>query len=132
MRHDAGTCDALGAAGTRRGSRARTWQFYITPYLWLTGLSGTASAANPNVPSQNVEADFGDILSHLDAIPVMGAAEVRYGRFGLSLDFMRVAVQTDFSTPNVLFGGGSARLTQFFASLLGLIGWFRAATNRSI
>ena len=58
------------------------WQFYFTPYLWLSGLSGTASTANPVLPSQNLQASFGDILSRLDAIPVVGAAEARYGRFG--------------------------------------------------
>ena len=54
------------------------WQFYVTPYLWVAGVSGTMTTANPRLPDQEISAGFGDMLSHLDAIPVMGSFEARY------------------------------------------------------
>jgi len=95
------------------------WEFYVTPYLWFSGVSGTLKSLNRNIPEQNVEASFGNILSHLDAIPVMVSAEVRYGRFGLLTDIMAISVQSDIVTKNVLFTGGSANLTQVIGSALG-------------
>jgi predicted thioesterase len=56
------------------------WQFYVTPYLWVAGVSGTMTTANPRLPDQEISAGFGAMLSHLDAIPVMGSFEARYGR----------------------------------------------------
>ncbi len=94
------------------------WQFYVTPYLWIAGVSGTVKTPNPNIPEQQVDASFGGVLSHLDAIPVMGAVEARYGAFGVLTDFIAISVKADFPTKNFLFSGGSAKLTQFTGSAL--------------
>jgi hypothetical protein len=93
-------------------------QFYLTPYLWISGLSGTTSASNPNIPSQSASASFGDLLSHLNAIPVMGSAEARYGRFGLSGDLMAVSLKSDLSTNGPAFSGGSATVTELLATIM--------------
>lgn len=92
-------------------------QFYITPYLWIAGVSGTLETPLPRIPSLDASANFGDILSHLDAIPIMGAAEVRYGRFGLLTDVIAISVKAGVSTNNVLFSGGNTKLTQFIGTI---------------
>ncbi|MGE0223223.1 MAG: hypothetical protein AB7F35_18145 [Acetobacteraceae bacterium] len=113
-------CAAVGAFPARaQETPAPKWEFSLTPYLWIAGVSGTLETRNARVPAQNVSADFGDVLSHLNSIPVMGSAEVRYGRFGLSADLMAISVKSDISTRNVLFTGGSARLTQVIGSAVG-------------
>src|SRR3954451_1987659 len=61
---------------------ASHWEFSLTPYLWIAGVTGTLQTPNPRVPTQDVSAGFGNVLSHLNSIPIMGAAELRYGRFG--------------------------------------------------
>jgi hypothetical protein len=95
------------------------WQFNVTPYLWIAGITGTLSAPNNRIPDQSASATFGDILSHLNSIPIMGAAEARYGRFGIIADIMAISVKTDVSTRDVLFSGGSTQATQVIGTALG-------------
>jgi hypothetical protein len=94
------------------------WQFYFTPYLWVSGLSGTTSTSNPNVPSQTGSASFGDLLSHLNSIPVMGSAEVRYDRFGLLTDIMGVSLKSGVATKGVAFSSANATVTELLATIL--------------
>jgi hypothetical protein len=65
-----------------------------------------------------VEASFGDVLSHLDAIPIMGAIEARYGSVGILIDIIAISVKSDISTRNILFQSGSAKLTQVTGTAL--------------
>ena len=69
-------------------------QFYLTPYLWIAGVSGTSQTPFPGIPTQSASASFGQVLSHLDAIPIMGGAEVRYDWFGLLTDIIEISVKT--------------------------------------
>jgi hypothetical protein len=94
------------------------WQFYFTPYLWISGVSGTTSSANPNIPSQTATASFGDLLSHLNSVPIIGAFEARYGRFGVLTDLMVISLRSNFDTQNVLFTGGSATVTELISTIL--------------
>ncbi len=110
-------CVWAGSASAQQAAVPQ-WQFYVTPYLWIAGVSGTVKTPNPNIPEQQVDASFGGVLSHLDAIPVMGAVEARYGAFGVLTDFIAISVKADFPTKNFLFSGGSAKLTQFTGSAL--------------
>lgn len=93
-------------------------EFYFTPYLWISGTSGDFSTRNPNIPTQTATASFGDILSHLNSVPVMGAFEVRYGRFGLLADIIAVSLKGDVPTKGPAFNGGSAKLTEFIATIM--------------
>ncbi|MBN8929573.1 MAG: hypothetical protein J0H19_23490 [Rhodospirillales bacterium] len=95
------------------------WHFDLTPYLWVAGVTGSVSTKLSRVPTQTVSADFGDVLTHLNAIPVMGALEVRNGRYGLLTDLIAISVKTDISTKGVLYSGGSAQLTQFVGTAIG-------------
>jgi hypothetical protein len=110
---------AFANAAAAQQASPEQWQFYLTPYLWIAGVTGTVKTPFPKVPEQNLEAGFGDVLSHLDAIPIMGAAELRYGRFGVLTDIIAISVKANISTNEVLFSGGSVRLTQVIGSALG-------------
>lgn len=122
----AGLLLLLGGLGlfTARPARAderspSEWQFDLTPYLWIAGVNGSVSTKLSRVPTQNVSADFGDVLTHLNAIPVMGAFEVRNGPYALLTDFIAISVKTDISTKDALYSGGSAQLTQFVGTAVG-------------
>jgi len=104
------------AAGTT--ARAAEPQFAITSYLWMAGVTGTLGTTIPGTATQRMEADFGDVLSHLNGIPVMLAGEFRQGRFGVLADAMAISVETDADTPGNAFAGGRARLRQVIGSVL--------------
>jgi hypothetical protein len=107
---------AASASAQAQEPAAPRWEFSLTPYLWIAGVTGSLQTPNPRLPAQNVSAGFGDVLSHLNAIPIMGAAELRYGRFGVMTDIIAISVKSDVSTDGVLFTGGSARVTQVMGS----------------
>ncbi|MGH6909416.1 MAG: hypothetical protein ACREE0_02045 [Phenylobacterium sp.] len=86
-----GVLGASSALGQDSG-----WQVRITPYFWATGVSGDVTAPYP-LAGREVEADFGDVLDHLNAA-FLGTADVRYGRFGVVGDFVYLSV-----------GGGETR-----------------------
>ena len=119
------TALALAAAVPTGDARAEGsastpgWSFSLTPYLWVAGISGTMSTRRSAIPAQDVSAGFGDVLSHLNAIPIMGAMEVRYDRWGVTADLMAISVKAGIPTSNLLYSGGSARLTQVIGSAIG-------------
>lgn len=122
----AATAPAASAQGTGGGGLA----FAATPYLWIAGLSGSVTTRSGRSPTQDIEASFGDTLSNLSGFAFMGAAEARYGRFGLVGDIMTLTVESDFSTPrNALFAGGTARATTTTGAVLGLFRVVEDASN---
>ena len=92
------------------------WSFSITPYLWVSGIGGTVQSIDRAVPAQSISASFGDVMSHLNGMPFMGAAEARYDRFGLAMDLMYVSARSSFDTRTALHAGGSARVSQVIGS----------------
>lgn len=103
-------------------------QLSLTPYLWVAGVSGTLGTTAGSIPDARVGADFGDILSNLNAIPVMLAGEIRLARFGLMTDLMVISVEADADTPGPAFSGGEARLRGVIGSVLAA--WRVAETGR--
>lgn len=71
------------------------WHLNLSPYLWFSGLSGTAGVRGHEV---SVHASPGDLLSHFD-IGLMGAMEARKNRIVIPLDFMWIKLQGDRTTP---------------------------------
>jgi len=89
----AATTLALGVLGASSGMAQEAdggWHVRLTPYLWMTGISGDVTAPYP-LAGREVDADFGDLLDHLDGA-FMGAADVRYDRFGVAGDLVYFAV----------------------------------------
>jgi opacity protein-like surface antigen len=115
------------AAGPSAAQPAET-QLSLTPYLWIAGVSGTLGTNSETLPDASVGADFGDIFSNLSAIPVMLAAEIRRGRFGLMADLVAISVEADANTPGPVFSGGETRLRGVIGSVLAT--WRVAETER--
>ena len=74
---------------------ASDWTFQITPYAWMTGLSGTIGAGSDAVPV-DVDLSFRDILDDLDA-GAMLFASARNGPWVVQLDatFTRLSSNED-------------------------------------
>jgi opacity protein-like surface antigen len=85
------------------------WQFELTPYLWMAGISGTIGIGR--LPSQEVSASFGDILSHL-TFAIMGTGEVRRGRFGLLADAVYMNLSQNDTTAPPGFSGTDVNVKQ--------------------
>jgi hypothetical protein len=111
--HQAGTPDS------QQQPVGSGWQFYVTPYIWLSGLGGSIGTQNPNAPTHPVTASFGELLSHLNNVPLMGSFEARNGRFGLMADIMFISLKTPVSTRGPLFSGVTARSAQLVSTELG-------------
>jgi hypothetical protein len=85
-------------------------QFFVTPYLWLSGINTMIQTPLPRAPQVNSDVSAIDLLSHLSAVPFMGSLEIRDGPLGLLGDVLHVPVGTNITTRNVFFNGGSAAL----------------------
>jgi hypothetical protein len=94
--------DATGPDGT---------QFFVTPYLWLSGINATIKTPLPRRSEVNADVSSIDLLSHLDGVPLMAAAEIRQGPIGLLGDILHVPVTANITTRDVFFQGGKAALT---------------------
>ena len=86
-------------------------QFYVTPYLWLSGIDAAIKTLLARAPEVNTDVSAIDLLSHLNGVPFMGAFEVRQGPLGFLGDVLHVPVGTNITTRNVFFQGGHANLT---------------------
>ena len=95
------------------------WRFFVTPYIWTTGLSGTFGANTPNAPTQSTTVGIGDVLGHLSDIPIMASLGGRNGRFDVLSDPLVVSLRTPVSTPGPYSSGVTARTTQFVTTELG-------------
>jgi hypothetical protein len=85
-------------------------QFFVTPYLWLSGINATTKTPLPREPEVNSDVSAIDLLSRLSGVPFMGSAEIRDGPFGLLGDVLHVPVSTTIRTRDVVFQGGKAAL----------------------
>jgi hypothetical protein len=72
------------------------WTFTIAPYVWLAGLHGDVAAFG--APEVEVDLSISDVLEHFD-IGLMGASELRNGRFSLGTDFLWVKLSAEENTP---------------------------------
>jgi opacity protein-like surface antigen len=75
------------------------WQFYFTPYLWMTGLGTETRGVGP-IPPTDTDVDFSQIWDHLN-IALQGNFEARRGRFFTIVDFnyFDLSVDKDLSGP---------------------------------
>jgi hypothetical protein len=67
----------------------------IAPYLWFSGMNGTVGVRGQET---SVHASFGDVFSYLN-IGLMGAAEVRYNRVIMPVDFIWMKLSDDKALP---------------------------------
>jgi hypothetical protein len=86
-------------------------QIILTPYLWLANINTAIATPLARAPVVNSSVGAFQLLGHLNAVPFMGAAEIRDGPFSLLGDVIHVPVGTSITTRNVLYNGGNAALT---------------------
>jgi hypothetical protein len=107
-------CRALGALALLAGAFAcpaaeaqETWSFAITPYFWLSSLSGDVDISP--LPEASVDATFSDLFDHLD-FALMAVGEARKGRWGIIADLAYTSLSADGQTPGAAFGKAEADL----------------------
>jgi hypothetical protein len=71
------------------------WSFNLSVYGWATSIDGTISAGDR---SADVDIAFKDVLKHLD-MGFMGAAELRYQRWGFMGDLIYARLSDDIAPP---------------------------------
>ena len=71
------------------------WNFNLSIYGWATAIDGTISAGNRTA---DVDIAFKDVLKHLD-MTFMGAAELRYKRWGFMGDLVYARLHDDIAPP---------------------------------
>jgi hypothetical protein len=71
------------------------WSFNLSIYGWATAIDGTISAGGR---SADVDIAFSDVLKHLD-MTFMGAAELRYKRWGFMGDLVYARLHDDIAPP---------------------------------
>lgn len=72
-----------GAAAQSTGAPADSWQFELTPYLWMAGMKGDVQSGS--LPKTSLDVGFSDIFDALD-FGMMGALEARKGCWGILVD----------------------------------------------
>jgi hypothetical protein len=103
---------SLGArpASAQDATASGGYQFFVTPYLWLSGIHATTLTPLAREPEVNSNVGVFQLLSHLDGAPFMGSAEARYGQLGFLVDAIHLPVSTNITTHNIFFQGGNAGL----------------------
>lgn len=126
-----GLAFTFGLQEARAQSSPSGWEFSFTPYVWIAGLSGSMRTPHGSSPSGTAAADFGtNLTSNLSGFAFMGAAEARYGRFGVIADLMTFTISEDFDTPNnLLFNGGNSRVT---STTFSLYGYYRVVDDAAV
>ncbi len=71
------------------------WSFNLSIYGWATAIDGTISAGGR---SADVDIAFKDVAKHLD-MAFMGAAELRYKRWGFMGDLVYARLHDDIAPP---------------------------------
>jgi hypothetical protein len=85
-------------------------QLILHPYLWTPGLNMAITTPLARAPEVNVSASAVEILGKLNNVPFMGAAELRYGPFGVLGDAMHLPLGVPVTTRNVFYSGGQTGL----------------------
>ncbi|KQV41739.1 MULTISPECIES: hypothetical protein [unclassified Rhizobium] len=93
------------------------WTFTVAPYFWMAGLSGQTSQFG--LPTVDMDADFGDILSNLD-FAFMAAGEARNGRFSVIGDIIYSKLGVDGETRRGILADNVEVTSETFSGLLGL------------
>jgi hypothetical protein len=112
---------AAGAQAQQPGEQLAPDQkveLQVTPYLWFPWTSVNIHPNNTRIPNASQTIDPGTLDGHLTWVPFMGAAEFRYGGFGLVIDYIHAPVKGGISTRQILYTGASAGLELDIGSLL--------------
>lgn len=90
------------------------WQFYFTPYLWMTGL-GMETRGIGSVPSNDMNVDFSQVWDHLN-FALQANLEARKDRFVAILDFNYFNIGADKGLSDPVFNNASLDMVGVLAS----------------
>lgn len=82
-------------------------QLIAYPYFWLAGLNMAITTPLARASQVNISIGPGELLSDINNAPFMGAAELRYGPFGVLADAMHVPLGVPITTRNIFYSGGN-------------------------
>ena len=92
---------AAAQAGDKKPKKAsQGWTFEVSPYLWVTGVSGTVGV--PGLPPTDIDLTFNQIIDHIDwPHALFFAAEARSpdGRWGIFNDLNYVKLEGEATGP---------------------------------
>jgi outer membrane protein OmpA-like peptidoglycan-associated protein len=123
----AALCLASGAAAPVAAQDA-PWEFLMSPYLWASGTKAKVSPPG-TAGSHQVDVKFKDIIKNLDGVPIIGAGEIRKGRFGVLTDVMYLPIATRIDTRNVLFNDGKSEMSTL---MVAMAAFYRVADDTAI
>jgi hypothetical protein len=107
--------DTVQVAASPPGQAPSFWQgidIAVTPYIWFPWISAGVHPYDARIQSRSETIGPGDLYSHLTWVPFMGAAEFRYGDFGLITDYIHAPLKAGIGTRrDILFGGATTNLT---------------------
>ena len=110
---DDGQAQSSGTTASSNASAAADdgWHFVVAPYLWLTGIHGTAGTANREVA---VHASAADLLSHF-RFGLMGLLEADHKRIVLPLDIIwaRLGDNQALPFPNLPSTSAELKIDEF-------------------
>ena len=89
------TSSAIAAKPEAPNPADQGWHVDVAPYLWFPGISGTVGVAGFET---GVHVTGSDVLSYVN-FGIMGAAEIRYNRFLMPIDFMWVKLTDEKGLP---------------------------------
>lgn len=103
-----------------------SWKFTVTPYLWMTSLSGDLTVLNQNVP---IDLNFSeDILSNLK-MAAMVHAEAKKNRLSFMIDVFYAKLGTDGQRTGILGNTKDVRLRLKETMFEGGLGYTFAQTG---
>jgi hypothetical protein len=110
---------SIGASWAGPKKPVDGWTFEVSPYLWMTSLSGTVGVFE-RVPPTSVDFTFNKIFNHIDwPAAIMLSGEARNGRFGILGDFMYVALKAEAATPGPLFSTATVKVSNLTTTVEG-------------
>ena len=95
------TAVAALACGSAQAQETTDWEVQITPYAWMSGLSGNLGTI-PGLPASSVDLSFGDVLEDLD-IAGMLMASARNGPWVFYLDTTHVRTSSSEKLGGAVF-----------------------------
>jgi hypothetical protein len=98
------------------GPVIKPYEFTMFAYGWAAGLNGRV-ASLPPLPAVDVNLGFDKVLKNFDG-GIMGAAELRFGRFLIDTDIMYVRVGGSVQPQGPLFDRASLRSSTFIGTAL--------------
>jgi hypothetical protein len=98
------TALALLACGSAQAQETTDWEVQITPYAWMSGLSGDLGTI-PGLPASSVDLSFGDVLEDLDVAGML-MASARNWPWVILLDTSFVRTSSSEKLGGVVFDRG--------------------------